>query len=441
VGQRVPENEIEKREKGALSIKSLPVPTSSSLGIDGHDQKLQELCGTTQEGEEAGLAHRSSVWLTVKKGDDHGKSRGSQMEVECQDSQGKVKGRLEGSFNAKQELGGFREWLWQLRSEVDAGLGRIDVFIKKLEADGPGQLKNKNKKIWISKPRPKRKPKFIKKTSGGPGPNSDGAGPSMGYKVDDLEPNPVTVGTKTCAGQASSEGLIQEPISQVQMGVEKATVLGLNKRLDLGDRALTDGPNPSGDEGTPIAGSDEVMSVVPETLLAASSNGSSERNRRELVSAQRSPMGQAGNTEAQWKVPTRSVSGSGAVHGARGSVCRPESSWVAGRTGFGPTHTGEVVGSSVLVVDSGKKTAISARRTSVQIDEDTTVENDNEVILGGEEMEAQACPLEMTAVLEVYSRREAQPSGFRRCNIGTVKSPQWAPRQKIFCKMGLMMRG
>jgi hypothetical protein len=399
VGQIVPENETEKRERGALSIKPLSVPSSSALGTDGYDQKLQ--------GEEAGLAHRSSVRLTMKKGDDHGKSRGSQMEVECQGSQGKVKGWLEGSFNAKQELRGFREWLWQLRSEADAGLGRIDVIIKMLEADGPGQLKNKNKKVWIPKSRLKRKPKFIKKTSGGPGPNSDGAGPSMGYKVDDLEPNPVTVETKMCAGQAFSEGLIQEPISQVQMGVEKATVLGLKKKWVSGVMAISDGPNPSGDEGTPSAGSDEGMSVVPETLLAASSNGSSERNRRELESAQRSPMGQAGNTEAQWKVPTRSVSGSGAVHGARGSVCRPESSWVAGRTGFGPVHTGEVVGSSILVVDSGKKDAISVRRSLVQTDEVTTVDKGKEVILGGKEMEAQACPLEMTAVLEVYSRREA----------------------------------
>jgi hypothetical protein len=54
---------------------------------------------------------------------------------------------LEDSFNAKQELGGFREWLLQLRSEVDAGLGRIEVIIKRLEVDGPGQLKNKNKKV------------------------------------------------------------------------------------------------------------------------------------------------------------------------------------------------------------------------------------------------------------------------------------------------------
>jgi hypothetical protein len=229
----------------------------------------------------------------------------------------------------------------------------------------------------------------------------------MGYKEDDLEPNPVSAGVKMCAGQALSEGLIKKPISQVQMGIDKDTVLGLNKGLDLGDVALTDGPNPSGNEGTPIAESDEVTSAVPETRLAASSNGSPERNRREVASAQRPPMGQTGNTEAQWKVPTRSVNGSGAVHGVRGSVCRPESSWVARRTGFGSVHTGEAVGSPVLVVDSGKEAAISARKISVQTEEDTSDENGNEVNMGGEEMEDQACPLEKTAVLEIYSRREA----------------------------------
>jgi hypothetical protein len=177
--------------------------------------------------------------------------------------------------------------------------------------------------------------------------------------------------------------------------------------LDLGDMALTVGPNPSGDEGIQIAGSDAFMSVVPESHLTASLIGSPERNRRELVSAQRSPMGRAGNPEAQRKVQAMPVSGARAILGVRGSVCRPKSSWVAERTGFGPANTGEVVGSAVLVVNSGKKTAISARRTLVHIDEDTAVENDNEVILGGEKMEAQTCPLEKTDVLEVFNRREA----------------------------------
>jgi hypothetical protein len=420
VAQTVPECEVGRREKPALSIKLMSVPTSSSLGTVGYDQQKQKPYGTTQEGGEAGPAHRSSVCSTVKKGEEPCKPRGSRGEVECQGAQGKVKGRLESSFNAKQELGGFREWLWQLRSEVDAGLGRIDVIIKRLEVDGLGQWKKKNKKVWISKPRPKRKPKFKEKTSGVSGPriNSDGAEPSMGHKVVVLEPNPVMA--KPCVGQASLDGLFQKPTPQDQMGVDKSMELGPNKSLDLGAAVSTDGPNlASGlvmidgptDEEIPIAGSDAFVTAVPESHLAALMNGSSERTQRELVSAQRSPMGSSGNSETQGKVPAVPVSGSGAVHGVRGSVCRPESSWVAGRTGFGPVHTGEVVGSSVLVVDSGKKVTTSARRISVQIDEETTVDNGNEAILGGEEMEAQACPLEKTDVLEVYSRRKAPTQG------------------------------
>jgi hypothetical protein len=303
-----------------------------------------------------------------------------------------------------QELGGFRGWLWQLRSEVDAGLGRIDVIIKRLEVDGLGQWKKKKKKkVWISQPRPKRKPKFKEKTSGDSGLriNSDGAGPSLGHKPS--------------AGQASLKGLSQQPISQDQMGIDKTPDLGPSKTLDLGAAVSTDGPNPASglvmtdgptDEVIPIAGSDAHVSVVPEPHVAAVMNGSSERTRRELVSAQRSPMGSFGNPETQWKVPAVPVSGAGAVHGVRGSVCRPESSWVAGRTGFGPVHTGEVVGSSVLVDDSGKKVANSARRISEQIEEGTIADNGNEAILGEEEIEDQACPLETTTVLEVYSRRE-----------------------------------
>jgi hypothetical protein len=51
-----------------------------------------------------------------------------------------VKGRRETAFNAKQELGGLREWLSQLRREIDAGLVRVDVVLKKLENIGPGQV-------------------------------------------------------------------------------------------------------------------------------------------------------------------------------------------------------------------------------------------------------------------------------------------------------------
>ena len=68
-----------------------------------------------------------------------------------------LKGREGKPFNAKQELGWLKEWLGRVRSEVDAGLSRVDTILEFLNQDGPGQedgprrnlklkRKNRNKK-------------------------------------------------------------------------------------------------------------------------------------------------------------------------------------------------------------------------------------------------------------------------------------------------------
>ena len=45
------------------------------------------------------------------------------------------------AFNAKQELCSIREWLGQLRDEVDVGIERLNVVINTLKVDGSGQRK------------------------------------------------------------------------------------------------------------------------------------------------------------------------------------------------------------------------------------------------------------------------------------------------------------
>jgi hypothetical protein len=107
VGQIAPESEVERRENLALSIKLMSVPTPSPLGTVGYDQQNQETVGTNQEGGEVGPAHRSSVCSTEKKGEEPCKPRGSKREVECQDAQGKVKGRLESSLQCYAGARGF----------------------------------------------------------------------------------------------------------------------------------------------------------------------------------------------------------------------------------------------------------------------------------------------------------------------------------------------
>jgi hypothetical protein len=53
------------------------------------------------------------------------------------------------AFNAKGELGIMREWLCRLRGEVDAGLVRLDTWIKSVESSGPGQ--RSKDLVWVSK--------------------------------------------------------------------------------------------------------------------------------------------------------------------------------------------------------------------------------------------------------------------------------------------------
>jgi hypothetical protein len=79
--------------------------------------------GMNQEVGGARFTRRKSMGPSVmQEGQVHVIHVSTTLRVERQGTQGKVKGRMEGSLNAKQELGGLREWLWQLRTEIDAGL-------------------------------------------------------------------------------------------------------------------------------------------------------------------------------------------------------------------------------------------------------------------------------------------------------------------------------
>jgi hypothetical protein len=161
------------------------------------------------------------VWPSVLQDDRSCNPRGSVLGAESQGLQGKVKGHMEGSINVKHELGGIREWLKQLRCDVDAGLERIDVAIKMLEGHGPGQMKKK-KKTWITKPKPKKmfrlKEKRLNSSGKGAGVGSgsmahpDEAGPSTGCPVAYSKPNSEVEGF--------SAGRAQKPNTNLQLGVE-----------------------------------------------------------------------------------------------------------------------------------------------------------------------------------------------------------------------------
>jgi hypothetical protein len=378
------------------STKPMPGTTKHTPGMGGDPQKPQSSSKMEQRIEGAGVFRRSSVWPSVLQGDRSCNPRGSVLGVESQGSQGKVKGRMEGAFNAKHELGGLREWLRQLRCDVDAGLERVDVVIKKLEGHGPGQMKKK--KTWISKPKPKKMFRLKEKrlnSSGkgvGVGPGSvahpDEAGPSTGRPVVYSKPNPEVAGFS--AGRDLIEGLPQKPNTNLQLGGEKDMGLGLSERLDrikgnLGGLGSKEGTEIPGDGRNSSSGSVDNISAIPDSIPAEVSPVEG--------SDQRPPMGRPGNSDCAQRPP---ASGHGAKCGDRGLVSRPESSWVAGRTGFGPVLSGEVVGSSDLVAIPEKKTDIVAK-----------VVCGDEALSGGEEKVAQVCSLDTTAALEVYRRRDA----------------------------------
>jgi hypothetical protein len=174
--------------------------------------------------------------------------RGSSQGVACQGSKSRVRGRRGTSFNAKFELGELRVWLSQLRSEIDAGLVKVDVALKKLENAGSGQVQKRA--VWIQKTKPKKKLKPKDKRpilnevgvgliSGPTGRSiirktlalADGSGPIVGPSVKIPKPTVLTEEAGTQVGLGFTEGPGQKPYAQE--GSEKHVGLGRSERLDL----------------------------------------------------------------------------------------------------------------------------------------------------------------------------------------------------------------
>jgi hypothetical protein len=210
---RAPASEGDMCERIPTSTKPMPGTTQITPGMGGHLQKPQ----SSSKIESAGDFRRSSVWPAVMQGVLPCNPRGSVLGVEGQGAQGKVKGPVEGAFNVKQELRGLREWLLQLRCDVDAGLKRVDVVIKKMVGNGPGQMKKK--KSWIPKQKPKNvfRIKDKRLNSSGKGvdvgsglvASSDEAGPSTGRHVVFLKPNPEVLGGVKNMGLGLNDSLAQ----------------------------------------------------------------------------------------------------------------------------------------------------------------------------------------------------------------------------------------
>jgi hypothetical protein len=414
----------DSREKATSSTQFVPEPQYVPSATGGLLQQPQNSSGMNQGLGGAGVLRRSAEMLPGMSRGEKEKPRGRSQGVTCQGAKSNVKGRMEASFNAKQELGGLREWLRQLRSEVDAGLVRVDVVLKKLENIGPGQVQKKA--VWISKTKPKKKLNFKEKrpNSNGtgvgldPGPavmltkaQTDGTGPSAGPSVVNLKSMVRSEGAGTSVGLGLSEGPVQKPKLNIQVGSEKPAGLGRSEGWDrtLGGLGSLEGPDLSGGGGDLSFGSVGLDSIVPESIPAEAT--SVEGIRREGGCIQLPPTGYVVSSEPQGKLRTAPVSGSGNNRGNRSLVSRPEGSWVAGRTGFGPVHTGEVVGSTDMVGFSVTEAVPSALMVSVQNDTNQITDRADKVVPAGEDKVDQACYVENTVVLEVYRRRDVLSQG------------------------------
>jgi hypothetical protein len=205
-------NEYPGRESAPSKTQIMP---ELQLSPEGDTQKSQGLSHVLVHAGEAQRVSGTSALLQII-GDDN--LRGSKGGEECKGRKSQLKGRAVHPFNASQELKNIREWLKQVRGEVDAGLERVEGVINMLENDGPGQVKKKT--VWMPKPNRKfwhkrKRINFKRADVGlGPGPSEavvllkhmDGAGShvdmglSRGLNPKPMQMSPSGEGKKTGLG-------------------------------------------------------------------------------------------------------------------------------------------------------------------------------------------------------------------------------------------------
>ncbi|KAE8076449.1 hypothetical protein FH972_015098 [Carpinus fangiana] len=263
--------------------------------------------------------------------------------VTCAGFQERVTRQQEIAFNAKLELGQCREWLRRVRGEVDAGIGRIDAIIQELECFGPGQ----GSKIsgWGSKPIRRTEP--INRTLNntwagmgkGPGPDANKAKLKAKMRMD--------------AGEGSSHGP-EATISNLLKPGPEASVPVLLKQGEPRSSSQQEKPC---DPGTNQETGDTVAAdMVSEGELGESGSIS---DGQELMAEEGglrySTLIGFAPTKLQQRRCTLSASDRTSPEGrpaGSGLVTWPSSSWVAGKTGFGPVDSEMGSGMSKPVEDS-----------------------------------------------------------------------------------------
>jgi hypothetical protein len=122
--------------------------------------------------------------------------------------------------------------------------------------------------------------------------------------------------------------------------------------------------------------------------------------------AQKVPMGLPNSSNSPRKTGAVLARGAGAILRVKGLLNRPNNSWFAGRTSFGPLVNGEDMGLLPQVAHSKAGAAPTILMAFVQIDDYSVVDRGVEAILVGVDAFDQVITTRDTiAITEVYCRR------------------------------------
>jgi hypothetical protein len=216
------------------------------------------------------------------------------------------------------------------------------------------------------------------------------------------------------SGELSSGAGIPKPV--IMVSLKEAEKDGAtNGGVGLGDEVMTQRLDTSTEEAETLGyaiSTPKKSSKLPgaPTMLLPTISESDDGAQRSPMGrygnsedAQKSPMGRPDNSDGAQRLP---AGGHGAKRGDRGLVSRPESSWVAGRTGFGPVCSGQAVESSDLVASQ-----IAGSSDLAVIDAEVVSDRDRYIVCAEE-----ACSGGMEKVTETYMQGGTEDQGVGQSN-------------------------
>jgi hypothetical protein len=288
--------------------------------------------------------------------------------VACSGNKKDVKRQEEIAFNAKLELLSFRVWLRRVSNELAAGLEKVDELIINLEDAGPGRVFKASGLVLKSK---KRKAFKGKKQAALKARVGLGVGPSAGKAQKEVIMT-TGVGTSTGSGlvlpghngdSGPGSGLVlPEPNDRL------GCVINVDSGPGSSEQQIPDGASfPAGSDGvesdsTTGRGNLRPHGKVKKTTSVCSAGKESGGSQSERV--QIAPVGGIDSVGAASFKETAQAKGKREKHGGMSILNRPDRSWVAGKTGFGPVANGKVtdllIPTEFLKAGEGDKASVSS---------------------------------------------------------------------------------